>query len=515
MKYLFTYLVLVVASHSSAQVIKADIFESSNFLKHKLTWALREKNEFEAEDNIIQVENTGNNMFQLAYTARLNAQKHALIIHKFDAQHKEIATNKLENGDREFGPIPSLSLEFSNHILLIYFRYSDKDSMKLYVSEIDKDNLSLKNTVHLYSYSQRNMGLMGMMTSFPPEIITRISPDSGKLLIAYSTSKNELFSCVLNDKLILLKKKTSKNIIPAGTEITNAFLENSGSSEIVFTQKNAAFGFATVHGILVQRLDNQERYLTYNMIGGNSTPENLNFKYSASNSKLYVFGDYAAEAQMNGVWIAELESQNYKISKPLVFPYPEEFKKRIYQTGFGRRKRDDYSVYGVNYELVEYVNGDIALCGHPEKKLEGEKYISYFAGPVIVSFIDKNRKQSVFSMIPRNHHLMAGSKGVYVPYQDKMIVFYNDYEKNFKGELTDESVDRIRVNAVKEVSFGYAVIKKDGTVEERKLLTEGISRFVFFNTSRALWISDKRLQVPSSSEEKKKDVIKVADITIE
>lgn len=151
MKPMLLFAMALLTIQSFAQVISSSVEDQSRYLLHTIKWTTREKQGFMDGNHIIQIEKTGIKL-QTAYTVRFGGTKHALIIHKVDATNKEIATNKLEGGERVFGPISSKPIEFAGKILLFYFKYSEKDSMELFVSEVDKNTLQLTNTRHLYSY---------------------------------------------------------------------------------------------------------------------------------------------------------------------------------------------------------------------------------------------------------------------------------------------------------------------------------------------------------------------------
>jgi len=202
---------------------------------------MREKTDYQDGENIIRIENTGNKLMQLGYTARLSTVKHGINILRIDASGKEIATNKLENGERQFGPVRAVTTEFRNRIFMLYFKYDDKDSMRLFISEIDRKNLSLINTRFLFSYQQDNVGILKMTRALENPIISSFSPDSTKFLMAYQTPKNELITCVFGEKLEVLRRNISKRGIPEKTALTDAFIENSGNATLVISEDNSSF----------------------------------------------------------------------------------------------------------------------------------------------------------------------------------------------------------------------------------------------------------------------------------
>ncbi len=514
MKHFLLVSFFVCSVQCYAQVITASITESTNVLSNTAGKGPQKGKAVFADDknSFIEVE-PGKVGVKLGYTVRLNDLKHAFTIRKFDSNRKEIGVNKLENAEKAFGPLPTVSLEINKHLLLIYTRYEEKDSFRIFVSEVDKNSLALKNTVNVYSSAQKNIGAIGLF-SFTEDLLTVISPDSTKLLIAYNNKNGELFSCVVNEKAEVLRKTVSRNIVPKDAKITDAYLENSGHAALVASIPNELVSTSKVLGVIVQRLDNKERFLSYEVLGNGSNPHHLHFKSSKDNTKLYIFGNYAEHGYSMGVWLAELKIADFKLSAPAIFPYTEEFTKQAYETGFGDRKKGNYSVVGVDYNLIEFENGDLALCGYPEIITQGQKYQTSLAGPVIMAFIEKKQKQVTFSMIPRNQHNGGGSDAIYIPYHEKLIVVYNDYAKRFEGEVSPKDVDRIRINMVKELSLGYAIVKKDGTIQEKKILIDGSARMDFFVTNQHVQLSDASLLIPYSDEIKQSDVRNVVIIKV-
>ena len=529
MKFILSFLLLCSVLFVFPQKIKTTIQEDPKVLQHTINWAMREKTEYGDGENTIRIENTGNNLVQLGYTAKLSTEKHGIIIHKFDANGTEILTNKLEGGHREFGPIPTLSAEFHHRIFLMYFRYEDKDSMRLYVSEIDRKSLELVNTMPLYSYLQDNVGIFKMGRALKHGLFIRISPDSNRMLLAYQDNKGAVFSVVFGDQFNLLRKNVSKNGVLAENDITDAFVENSGNDELVVSLSNYSFSTAPLKGILIQKLDNKEKYQEVGAGQSDGSLLNGHIRNAKDNSRVYIFGDYSGEIGSAGLWLADIESQNFRIGRTTLFPYPDDLKEKVYKIGFGVKKHGNYGILDIDYELVEFDNGSLALCGNAISEKDNRYveygsqgslgqthgYIMYFAGPIMAAFFDKSRIGKSFAMIPRNENLSLGSGGIYLPYQDKLIVFYNDYKKNIEGEILENDVHKSGGAIVHELSLAYAVIGMNGAIQERKLIAEGVSRMNCYNTQRYQMLGERTLMIPSVSTDKKSNAFKVAVISME
>jgi hypothetical protein len=138
----------------------------------------------------------------------------------------------------------------------------------------------------------------------------------------------------------------------------------------------------------------------------------------------------------------------------------------------------------------------------------------YYAGPIIISFLN-GKKAPVFTMIPRHENYCSGSKSIFFPSQDKLVVVYNDYEKNINGSLQPNDVHQKGGHIVKELSLAYAVVRNDGTVETRKMLSEGVSRLNYYNTAACFRTQEGKLLIPSTSMDKKSEDMKVAVVTVE
>lgn len=528
MKYSLILIFLAIFYAASSQVVK---FTTEESIQQRYPYELipdenRSKTYFQDGNITIMIECNGQKIPQFAYTGKYSGQKTGVIIHKYDQNGDEISVNKFEKASREFGPILPVSVEFNNKILLFYFRKADNDDLKLVFSELDKSDLSLKNTQEVCSYGQNNTGVTHSKKILFIQLFLRLSDDKKKLLLAVPVGKDELFTCVYSGDMSIVRKKISQLVIKDDIMISEAVIENTGNNIIVFSDfviPGLVNRKKIAQTILIQKANNTESIIDINLLGKEINSGGLHFGILKHSSKTILYSNYLGTIGAAGIWILDIETENLKINKPLVIPYPEDYAKRVYHLGFGGRKRDEYGLESVDYGMVEFENGDFALYGSPLNEAEAGNFletygnvydgaVKLFSGPVMVAFISNNNKQNVFTMIPRYMGGSPGSKVICLPYKNKLIVIYNDFEKNITGELLSDDVHQKKNGTL---SLAYASILKDGKIESRNILEEGSSKPDYYNTKNCRIISDKKVVIPSFHTEKKTNVIRVANITIE
>jgi hypothetical protein len=75
----------------------------------------------------------------------------------------------------------------------------------------------------------------------------------------------------------------------------------------------------------------------------------------------------------------------------------------------------------------------------------------------------------------------VASSFIAIPYQDKMVIVYNDNEKSIDSD--DPKINGKKYE-IKDLVLAYAVVGEDGTVLERKKLTDKdgkLSCFIGYN----------------------------------
>lgn len=522
MKYLFFLLFITFSLNVVAQSVKSSFEQEPAYLLHTSDEYFKANTRgFRSGDNVIQVECTGFKHIQFAYTAKYSDQKHALIIRKADAQGKELAVNKLEDGDRNFGPIASESIEFGGHVLIFYFNYKDKDSMILNVSQVEPNTLKLVNTQQLLSYHQKNVGVFKLGKVLKRKTIIKKSTDGTKLLALCHGESDELLTCVLNNDMTVLRKKTSTLKDIEGLDISESVIDNAGNSVTVLADLLDAgtyFKADRPKSVLIQKANNTERLIELSTLSGGKELYNGHVQCSKTKNMIYLCGDYAGAVSRAGVWYAEIQADKFLLNNFKSTAYTPEFKKAIVESGFGGGKKDAAEPVGADLEVVELSNNNIALCGTfllERQSLGGysngpNNILEHIAGPVFTIYVN-NWKTPVFASVHRWQYYDEGSKPIFISYDNKIVAVYNIYERNIKEASGVAPVGK------KGVDYGlvYALFNSDGKVEKQDRITPRDSKVYYYNTSDVVFLTDKKIYMPASAIDKDSNKMEAVIVSVE
>jgi hypothetical protein len=524
MKTLIAIAIFSFALNTSAQTVTATVEERSSYIQHKwkLNWA--EKNGFEDESGIIQVEVSGRRAAVFPLQNKLDFVTHSLVIRRVDASENVLKVNKLEGGERVFGPLQSEPVEFNDKLLIFYSKYQN-ETIELFVSEINRASLELQKTQSLHKYYQKNT-LVGIATSRLVEGIAMCkSSDGSNLLVSLPTFNDGIFTAVLDKDLNVVNSRATKVEGSAKWSVHAPAVIAGGTSAVFLSDYNFIKSSSptqwTAKRLVLMSPGGIEKIVDLEM--GNSTSQLTNPSVCTSNdnSKFLVVGDYLGEVGWAGIWMMEVDAKTLKAGKIQRYPYPEEYMKNIHKIGFGFKKRGMLGVQGTEYKLVQLPDGSLAAGGSArylydteglyEGKITGRRI--HFDGPILMCFIQN--KKPTFTHIPRHQNSSTGSAPIFYPYQDKVVVIYNDYKKNINGELKPDKVYQEGGVIPKEVSLAYAIVGRNGEVQKREVLADGISRKNHFNTYRHTFLSNNKLLLPSETLDKKTKESAVALVTIQ
>jgi hypothetical protein len=428
---------------------------------------------------------------------------YSVTVTRFDKDMKKVGEVELENGKRDFGPLPPSLLCFSNKLYLAYFKAADKASFTLYLSPIDPEDLSLGEPVTVSTIQQENVGLGSIMSVIESGLVYFAeSPDNTRLLVVCKSAPGKVQTAVLDSELHVLKKATVPVNLPS-FDIPSAVLTNDNGACLVLHSPE---------GIRILGIgpDGQKIETRYGSVGG-LTPNNCHAQLAKDGKSIFVFGSATNEPEASKLWcagflIARMDAATFKLSKPLPYPFDPEFMKTAIEKGGGFERKHVPYLYDFEPQLLEKGDGEIIVIGSSAATTtevtqtmyanSGDQYrnkatatSTLHVGPVILLYPDPKGKTFDQVIIPRQielsksntvglyavHFLQAprvasGPAGyIATPSGDDIVITYTDNMKNL-AESTDAKVKESKWAS--DLELGEALISKDRKLEYRKLVSQ-------------------------------------------
>lgn len=520
-KYLLVFIVVFCGIILHAQQLTYTVDQNPNFILEPLNAdKLREIKSFREGNDIIQFENQGVKAVKF-YTAKYGTQMHQITFRKIDQNGKVLMVNDVEKGEKNFGPLPDVPVEFKNKLLLFYCRY-DKDSMKLYVSEINKSDLVFLNAKLLYSYAQKNSGLVGMRKILMRRILVRKSPDENEILVAIQGEKNEYFSAVIGPDIDITRKKTS--VLPLSEEdnIQDGAIDKNGNSVFLIANSGKPWPddfalypdmYSATNYLVLQTSGGKEKFIKCNTLLQGKEFYNVHFKASQQSSKLYVFGDYSSNGGVEGIWLSEINTDQLELSKPVLYLYPDDIRKTFSDLKLSLKDKKSFAYS--NFSMVEFENGDMAICGYSVSPWYGGGPVGFFGDPIVSLFITNNKSDYKYSILPRKLNDPLIADGIYIPFKDKLVVLYNDFTINLIRDSLQANGIKPKAENYPTASLAYAIINKNGVVEKKHILINRQEIKMDLSPNECRQISTKEVVIPSRYYAQKDLEHKLAIIKIE
>lgn len=476
MKLVLIVLFLLTFSKMKAQSFKVTLSDEFSLKNKAENYNETFKDEIVKLGNYYYRKEIGIAPMKFGFTARLRDGLHGLTIYKYDSKMKEIKKVSLGNNQRLFGPLGDMMFIHGNKLTLLYYTYEKDDSARLFITEINQNTLEITNSIQIYSYFQKNVGLTGLLFNSGNVSGNKLkycfSPDSSKMLIQTIGIPGEIFSILLDKKLQLSNGFRSN--IPEGKdfEINSIFLDNQDNRYTSFGNRINKKDKELTRGILIQNSTGKEIYKNIFPTNGKFLKE-ITFGTSRNNKRIYAYANFFGKNLCEGIYLITIDNLNQAITKETFFPYPEEFKKRVYKLDFGDKSSGEYSLFPISYIFNELSDGTISLVGVPYYTVSTEKYVRIYAGPIVIAFI--NESKSNFTIIPRKQDQFEGSSCIAYPFANNLVCIYNDRIKNLTNPLKDDVSNPGMYGNAKDFKLAAAVISPDGLVVSRSIIGEELT----------------------------------------
>lgn len=442
-RYFLSFFVLIISSALPAQDFN-----------YSVTPSFKIKDDFDATflkigDSYFMYEVDYGPM-QLAYTAKLAKVRYGITIHRYDASMKELQKVSLDGGEKNLGPFVPYFFAFNGALNVLYYRYMENDVIKLYIAQLDADNLSVTKTTELFTFDQKNVGIFRMANALNSnDISATISPDRKTVLVVHKNTQM-IHSFTVDESLDILKSTEIPTPQVKSFSITSIFLDNSGTKYFAYDYVEDKENH---RGFIVDNNSAKPKPYTYEMNAGEVAANSLSFAASKDGKTVYLYGNYYSDRLNEGIFLSTYNPANNKFGEPSLFAYPEDLKQRLLNLDFADKKKGSTTVRKTSYNFNMLDNGTIVLAGVPSYtetsqtvrtsssgRMSTTSRILYHAGPVMAVFISPSHKAS-FTMIPRNLSESAAvspHESLYIPEKDSFIVLYTDKEKNVSTDINEK-----------------------------------------------------------------------------
>ena len=444
--------------------------------------------------------------YKWAFT-KLYDMKYIVTISKFDKNEQKLKDVELENGGRVFGPLAPKLILLNNWLCLVYFKTDTDISFDLYLSMIDEDNLTLKETKKVCTIKQENIGIFKLESVLNSNLVYLThSADNAKGYIACKTSANTILTFVIDNSLNIVKQSSLR--IAEGFEIGSAVLTNDNVECIVLNSEQET----KLVSVSADGKKSENKLIT----SGNLFPVNTNASVAQNGKTIYVYSTTGAgqeDKHCNGLLLSQLDCSTLKLSKPLSYEFTPELIETICKKGGGIKHKKEFWMNNFNPHLLELDNGNLVILGSPEQlsttsstrgvgtdvtKTREVMTTTLDIGPVLSVYLNKGGKTFDCIIIPRKLSLakyassgsgtiqmvqaprISGSYGSFSAARlgDEIAIIYNDGEKNLARTEDDKVAEE---ESSKDLVLAEALINKDKKLEYRKQIAKNLSgRYTYF-----------------------------------
>lgn len=440
----------------------------------KFDVSISPERKFQQKGSIVRVGNgyiglqLVDNKMQLAFTLKISKLKFGIKLLVYDSTMTLIKENILANGERAFGPLePSLHL-IDGKPYLVYYQYhdaTDDGTMKLMLAGIDPITLNLLQERECLSIDQKNTGLFKSLSMVDNNFFTiSESPDGNKKLFFWaSNTTNQYFHSSVSKDLVFGKSIGAVVNNSAKPNFQSACIDNLGNIYAGYKTEVAKKEFQG--RVLVCPLNGKTRDMEVRLPEGHAYE--IQVFVSKKDNIAKACGTYTTDDEiLQGVYLSAVGLATTAM-KPVTTPFSNELLKQLDNDGWANKKK---GIAKLKLDVVELVDGTIDMIGEfrrtdfPE---HGGGAFRYSGSVVNVMMKDKN---VVFCRIPKARTSAGSTIGdsfSAFPFGDKMIVLYDDHDKNLERDLSKSPTGS---NVYKNSVLVAGTISSDGSLKREKII---------------------------------------------
>jgi hypothetical protein len=202
----------------------------------------------------------------------------------------------------------------------------------------------------------------------------------------------------------------------------------------------------------------------------NGTLKEVKLLAAKKGDLIYIAGTFFEETEnLAGAYKASMSTTDFKLSAIKRSAFTDSLVERFSKDSWGSKKQKKYGLYPqFNAELIESGDGIVNLVAEFKTQVWGTRAVFYISGSILV--VSFGNTATTFARIPKTRTSAGSTIGdsyAVISSQDKVIIFYNDVEKNIDRDIT---LDPVGSDVYSNAVLVAAVINGDGLVKREKVI---------------------------------------------
>lgn len=402
----------------------------------------------------------------LSYGFGWNKVRLALAVIQHDSNMVALQNKTLSNGDRVYGPFFTDLRKINGKVFIIYHEVQEKNTVgNVMAVEINPETLEpgtpkiigpITNTDYKLKFSESLQHSL--------KYICKPSPDGKQNLLLLTTGDNKCFISVFDENMNVKWSKLQDISTSTAYQFRSACIDNNGNVYVAYRLPDVP----KENRVAVIKEKSAPHEIALNL---NFTSTQMEVYPSNDNKTIHVAGFYIdnpTASVLKGVFHTKIDAAELKLAAIKVTAFPDTLIKRFEQDGWGDSKKNIGISPQLSQRYYEKENGVLNMIGEFRSTVWGTRVSADVSGDILnVSFDESG---AIFARIPKIRKSMEsriGDSFVAFPYQNKMIVFYDDNIVNFNRSITESPASS---DIYKSLVMVAAIIEADGTVNRKILI---------------------------------------------
>ena len=438
------------------------------------------------------VSETYDNKASASYSLSIsNARLHLLRTQKGAAMYMSVGVRKTDVTDRTVlaetksemrirEPLGIKFLKAGGKVYIIYQETEKKGNAgNIMAVEVDTITLALSEPRIIGNLESSGYTAKISLYTNSYRFHWKTSPDGQTILALMSNDKTAAeFYTAVYDSDLMLKWEAKQQLPHSHSDVVqqDAAVDNKGQVYVAYRllAKNKASGH-----IAIYQTGKKIKDLALQL--GTSSPHDIKLLASANAQKVHVAGLYVETywLALRGAYCTSVNSNDLSVGKIIKDAVPSLLVEQFSADGWGNAKQgNNYGLHhSITSQLKETAQYDPFITGEfrsTDLSMSNKSY--HFSGSILHVYFINDKIQ--FNRLPKYRvsttYLIGDSYSVF-PWQNKVIIFYNDHPDNLQRDISQKPVNS---NVYSNVVMVAAVIDPQGGVKRHVVLDLKKENFV-------------------------------------